>query len=52
MVEPFAKAAFALKPYEMSEVVKSPFGYHLILTVERKPGREVKFEDMKDVAKE
>jgi peptidyl-prolyl cis-trans isomerase C len=52
MVEPFAKAAFALKPYEMSDVVKTPFGYHLILAVERKPGREVKFEEAKDVVKE
>jgi parvulin-like peptidyl-prolyl isomerase len=52
MVEPFARAAFALKPYEMSDVVKTPFGYHLILAVERKPGRDVKFEDVKDAVKE
>jgi peptidyl-prolyl cis-trans isomerase C len=52
MVEPFSKAAFALKPYEMSDVVKTPFGYHLILAVERKAGREVKFEDTKDIVKE
>jgi peptidyl-prolyl cis-trans isomerase C len=52
MVEPFSKAAFALKPYEMSDVVKTPFGYHLILAVERKPGREVKFDEAKDMVKE
>ena len=47
MVEPFARTAFALQPYQLSDAVKSEFGYHLILTVERKPGREVKFEDVK-----
>jgi peptidyl-prolyl cis-trans isomerase C len=52
MVEPFSRAAFALKPYQMSDAVKTPFGYHLILTIERKPGRDVKFEDIKDMVKE
>jgi peptidyl-prolyl cis-trans isomerase C len=52
MVEPFARAAFALKPFEMSEPVKTPFGYHLILVTDRKPGREVKFEEVKELVKE
>jgi parvulin-like peptidyl-prolyl isomerase len=52
MVEPFSRAAFSLKPYQMSDVVKTPFGYHLILTIERKPGREVKFEEAKDMVRE
>jgi parvulin-like peptidyl-prolyl isomerase len=54
MVEPFARAAFALKPYEMSDPVKTQFGYHLILVTDRRQGREVKFEDkdMKDRVKE
>jgi peptidyl-prolyl cis-trans isomerase C len=52
MVEPFAKAAFALKPYQMSDVVHTSFGYHLILVTDRKPGREIKFEDVKDEVKE
>jgi parvulin-like peptidyl-prolyl isomerase len=52
MVESFAKAAFALKPHEMSDVVRSPFGYHLILVTDRKAGTETKFEDVKAEVKE
>jgi parvulin-like peptidyl-prolyl isomerase len=54
MVEPFAKAAFALKPFEMSDVVKTQFGYHLILCIgQQRPNREVKFEGaVKDAVKE
>jgi parvulin-like peptidyl-prolyl isomerase len=52
MVEPFARAAFALKPYTMSDVVKSQFGYHLILVLDRQPGRELKYEDVKEEVRE
>jgi peptidyl-prolyl cis-trans isomerase C len=52
MVEPFSRAAFALKPFEISEPVKTPFGHHLILVTDRKPGREVKFEEVKEMVKD
>lgn len=52
MVEPFAKVAFDLKPYQLSDVVKTQFGSHLILVVDRRPGRDTKFEDVKDEVKE
>jgi len=52
MVEPFARAAFALEPYQMSDMVKTKYGYHLILVTDRRPGREVKFEDVKPLVKE
>src|SRR5262249_10425827 len=50
-VEPFAKAAFALQPYQMSDVVTTQFGQHLILVTGRKPGKEVKFEAVKEAVK-
>jgi parvulin-like peptidyl-prolyl isomerase len=48
MVEPFAKAAFAIKPYEMTDVVVTEFGYHLILVTQRRQGTPKKFEDVKE----
>src|SRR5262249_46612228 len=52
MVEPFAKAAFALQPYQMSEIVATKFGYHLILVTDRRPGKETKFDEIKEVVKD
>ena len=47
MVEPFAKAAFAMKPYEMSDVVATEFGYHLIMVTARRQGAPKKFDEVK-----
>ncbi|MEZ4816079.1 MAG: peptidylprolyl isomerase [Bdellovibrionota bacterium] len=48
MDKDFETAAFALKtPGEISDVIKSTFGYHLIKFTERKEGFEKKFEDVK-----
>ena len=52
MVEPFARTAFALPPFQLSEPVNTQFGVHLILVTERKPGKPTKFEEIKDGVKE
>ena len=42
--ESFARAAFALKVGEVSDVVETEFGYHLIKVAERKPGAPSTYE--------
>jgi parvulin-like peptidyl-prolyl isomerase len=52
MVEPFAKAAFALKPYEISAPVETQFGTHLILATQVTPGRPIAFEQARPFVQE
>ena len=45
MVPAFDKVAFALKPGEISNVVTTQFGYHIIKVVDHKPGRVIPLEE-------
>ncbi|MBW2055441.1 MAG: peptidylprolyl isomerase, partial [Deltaproteobacteria bacterium] len=48
MVKPFEDVAFALKTGEVSDIVETRFGYHLIKVVDKKPESVVGYEDVKD----
>jgi len=52
MVEPFAKAAFALKPFQITEPIQTQFGVHLIMVTARQPGQPTKFEEVKEAVRE
>jgi len=48
MVEPFAAVAFALKPGEISNVVETQFGYHIIKVTDRKDARVIALLEAED----
>ena len=52
IVAPFSQAAFAMQPFQISDAIKTPFGYHLIMVTEKRLGKDVKFDDVKEVVKE
>jgi peptidyl-prolyl cis-trans isomerase C len=48
MVKPFEDTAFALKLGEMSDIVETQFGYHLIQMKEKKEAGMVPFEEVQE----
>jgi len=47
MLPDFARVAFALTPGEVSDVVRTPFGFHLVKLVTRKKGQPLAFDQVK-----
>lgn len=52
MVEPFSKAAFSMKPNTISEVIQTPYGYHIILVTDRQKAGTEPFDKVKGDIKE
>ena len=51
MVPQFADKAFSMTKGDISEPVKSPFGWHVIKMIEKREGKPVKFDEIKDQVK-
>jgi len=47
-VEPFEKFAFSAKPNEISNVITTEYGYHIIQVLQKEPARVKPFDEVKD----
>lgn len=52
VLEPFAQTAFALKVGDLSEVIATEFGFHILLVTGRTEGQPSNFETIKSEVKE
>jgi Parvulin-like peptidyl-prolyl isomerase len=47
MIQDFEDAAFALKPGEISGIVETKYGYHIIKLIEKTPQKQLTYEEVK-----
>jgi peptidyl-prolyl cis-trans isomerase D len=52
MVKPFEEAAFKMKPGEISDLVRTPFGYHIIKAEDVREARTRPLEEVREEIKE
>ena len=48
MIKRFADAAFSLNPGEVSDIVRTHYGYHLIKVADRKPKKKLTFPEARE----
>ena len=52
MAEPFLEAAFNMQPGQISDIVETQYGYHIILLLDKKKEGQLKLEDVDDQIKD
>jgi parvulin-like peptidyl-prolyl isomerase len=52
VAEPFARTSFSMNVGEISDVIETGFGFHIIKVTARTPGEPSRFDDIKDIVRD